>query len=93
MKTAEDNITKIAKALSDKTRVKMLEEIAAKGNMSCGEADVMKFLSQPTVSHHFKILSDAGLIDTRKNGRHLIVSINKKALEDFKKMISESIKV
>jgi ArsR family transcriptional regulator, arsenate/arsenite/antimonite-responsive transcriptional repressor len=93
MANKEENIAKIAKALSDKTRVKILKEIAAKGSISCGEAEDVALLSQPTVSHHLKILTDAGLLNTQKDGRHVIVSVNKKALEDFKASISESMKV
>ena len=92
MKTEENNIAKIAKALSDKTRIRILKEIAAKGSISCGDAEKVVDLSQPTVSHHIKILTDAGLLNTTKNGRHVIVSVNKKALEIFSKMISDSIK-
>ncbi len=93
MKTNEDNIVKIAKALSDKTRVMILKEIAAKGSISCGDAEKAVDLSQPTVSHHLKILTDAGLLNTEKDGRHIIVSVNKKALEEFNLMISSSIKI
>lgn len=92
MKTQEDNIAKIAKALSDKTRVKILKEIAAKGSISCGDAEKVVDLSQPTVSHHLKILTDARLLNTEKDGRNVIISVNKKTLEEFHLMIYESIK-
>ena len=92
MKTEENNIAKIAKALSDKTRIRILKEIAAKGSISCGDAEKVVDLSQPTVSHHIKILTDAGLLNTVKDGRHVIISVNKKALEVFGKLISDSIK-
>ncbi len=92
MKNEEDNIVKIAKALSDKTRIRILKEIAAKGSISCGDAEKVAELSQPTVSHHLKILVDAGLLNTVKDGRHVIVSVNEKALEVFRSMISDSIK-
>ena len=91
MKTEEDNITKVAKALSDKTRIMILKEIAAKGSISCGDAEKVVDLSQPTVSHHLKILSDAGLLNTEKDGRHVIVSVNKKALEAFSSTITNTI--
>lgn len=92
MKTEEENIAKIAKALSDKTRIKILKEIAAKGSISCGDAEKVVDLSQPTVSHHLKILVDAGLLNTEKDGRHVIISVNKKTLDEFHLMISGSIK-
>ena len=91
MRTIEDDIVKIAKALSDKTRIRLLKEISAKGSISCGDAEKIAELSQPTVSHHLKILTDAGLLNAEKDGRHVIISVNKKALEDFKSLISDSI--
>jgi len=92
MKTEEDNIVKVAKALSDKTRIMILKEIAAKGSISCGDAEKVVDLSQPTVSHHIKILVDAGLLNTEKDGRHVIISVDKKALEAFSLMITNAMK-
>lgn len=92
MKTEEENIVKVAKALSDKTRIMILKEIAAKGSISCGDAEKVVDLSQPTVSHHIKILVDAGLLNTEKDGRHVIISVNNKTLETFSLMISDAIK-
>lgn len=83
MKTTEDHIVRIAKALSDKTRVRILQEIAKRGTITCGDAEKIAPLSQPTISHHIKILIDAGLINAVKNGRHLSISVDKSALEDF----------
>ena len=91
-KTEEENIAKIAKALSDKTRIKILKEIAAKGSISCGDAEKVVGLSQPTVSHHIKILTDAGLLNTEKDGRHLRISVNNETLEEFSSLIFDSIK-
>lgn len=93
MKSREDNIVKIAKALSDKTRVRILKEIASKGSISCGDAEKVVDLSQPTVSHHIKILSDAGLLNTEKDGRHIIISVNKKILDDFNQLLADTIKI
>jgi ArsR family transcriptional regulator len=93
MKSKEDNIVKIAKALSDKTRVRILKEIASKGSISCGDAEKVVDLSQPTVSHHIKILSDAGLLNTEKDGRHIIISVNKKILDDFNQLLADTIKI
>ncbi|MGD1006235.1 MAG: helix-turn-helix domain-containing protein [Ignavibacteriaceae bacterium] len=93
MITKEDNIVKIAKALSDKTRVRILKEIASKGSISCGDAERIADLSQPTVSHHLKILADAGLLNTVKNGRHITITVNKSELKEFSSFISGFLKL
>jgi ArsR family transcriptional regulator, arsenate/arsenite/antimonite-responsive transcriptional repressor len=89
----EEDIVKIAKALSDITRVRLLKEISCKGSISCGDAEKIAELSQPTVSHHLKILTDAGLLNADKNGRHITVTVNKKALKEFAAIISDTIKL
>lgn len=91
MQSKEYKIIKIAKALSDKTRLSILKEIAKKGCLTCGDAEKIAGLSQPTVSHHLKILYDAGLLNMEKKGRFVNITINKKTLDDFGTDISDSI--
>jgi DNA-binding transcriptional ArsR family regulator len=88
MNIKKEDIVKISKALSDKTRIRILKEIARKGCISCGDAEKIAELSQPTVSHHLKILTDAGLLNAVKSGRHITVTVNKKALKEFTSAIS-----
>jgi ArsR family transcriptional regulator len=62
-------IEKISKALADQTRLKIFEAISAKEQMNCGEIVSMRGVTPATVSHHLKILSEAGLIDCRREGQ------------------------
>jgi DNA-binding transcriptional ArsR family regulator len=88
MITKENDIVKIAKALSDKTRVRILKEIAHKGSISCGDAEKIAELSQPTVSHHLKILTDSGLLKAEKKGRHVTVKVNRNTIKEYLSAIS-----
>ena len=59
------------RALGDRTRLRLLSLIS---NTEGGEACVCNLtaplgLSQPTVSHHLKVLSEAGLLDREQRGR------------------------
>lgn len=56
----ERQLLKIAEALSDGTR--LLREIAASGEISCGELANRFPVAQPTVSHHLKVFEQAGLV-------------------------------
>jgi ArsR family transcriptional regulator len=67
MNTAE--IAKISKALADPTRLQIYEQIAARPDMFCGEIIERYKLSPGTVSHHLRILLDAGLIECRREGQ------------------------
>jgi len=62
-------IEKISKALADATRLMIFEAISAKKEMVCGELVALRGVTPATVSHHLKILSDAGLIECRRNGQ------------------------
>lgn len=63
----------VARAIADPTRYRMLQEIRAAGEMTCGELHARFPLSQATVSHHIKTLQQAGLLRVRAEGlfRHL----------------------
>ena len=66
-----DSIARTFKALGDPTRVRLLSLIAASRD---GEACICDLtepvgLSQPTVSHHMKLLVDAGLATHEQRGR------------------------
>jgi ArsR family transcriptional regulator len=62
-------IEKISKALADKTRLRIFEAISATTHMNCGEIVSMRGVSRATVSHHLKILNEAGLIACRREGQ------------------------
>lgn len=71
------------KALADPARLRLLSLIAAHRG---GEACVCDLtepvdLSQPTVSHHLKILIDAGLLTREKRGRWAYYSVVPQALD------------
>jgi ArsR family transcriptional regulator, arsenate/arsenite/antimonite-responsive transcriptional repressor len=62
-------IEKISKALADATRLRIFEAIAAKSQMNCGEIVSMRGVTAATVSHHLKILNEAGLIACERDGQ------------------------
>ncbi|HEV2732412.1 MAG TPA: metalloregulator ArsR/SmtB family transcription factor [Terriglobales bacterium] len=63
------HVEKISKALADATRLRILEGISATNQMSCGEIVSMRGVTPATVSHHLKILAEAGLIACRREGQ------------------------
>jgi ArsR family transcriptional regulator, arsenate/arsenite/antimonite-responsive transcriptional repressor len=61
-------IQQISKALADKTRLRIFEAISAREEMNCGEIVSLRGVTPATVSHHLKVLQEAGLIETRRDG-------------------------
>ena len=59
----------IFKALADPTRLRILSLLSRHEGEMCVFEIVESFtLEQPTISHHLRILRDAGLVDRRKKG-------------------------
>ena len=61
-------IQRISKALADETRLRIFEAISAREEMNCGEIVSLRGVTPATVSHHLKVLQEAGLIKTRREG-------------------------
>ena len=60
---------KISKALADETRLRIFEAISATDHINSSEIVSMRGVSPATVSHHLKILSEAGLVACRREGQ------------------------
>jgi ArsR family transcriptional regulator len=61
-------VLRVARALADPTRFRLLRAIAAQAEISCRELVARFPVSQATVSHHLKVLADAGLVAVRQEG-------------------------
>jgi ArsR family transcriptional regulator, arsenate/arsenite/antimonite-responsive transcriptional repressor len=70
-----DELAQAFAALADPVRLRLLSFIAAAGEVCSCDLLVPLGRSQPTVSHHTKILADAGLIAGEKRGRWVWWSI------------------
>jgi DNA-binding transcriptional ArsR family regulator len=60
-------------ALSDPVRLEIVRELADGAELACGE--LVAPVSKSTLSHHLKVLRDAGLTQTRAVGVHRFVSL------------------
>lgn len=69
------------KALSDPTRRRVLQ-LLRKRPMSAGEISEHFSVSKPTMSAHFSVLQNAGLIEAEKTGRTILYRLKMSVLED-----------
>jgi ArsR family transcriptional regulator, arsenate/arsenite/antimonite-responsive transcriptional repressor len=76
-------IEKISKALADETRLRIFEAISHSGHMNCGEIVSMRGVTPATVSHHLKILSEAGLISCRRKAQFVYSEAVPETIEQF----------
>lgn len=73
----DGDLLRVLKALAHPTRYRMVREIAAAGELSCGAIAAAFPVAQPTISHHLKILSGARVVAVRREGQHGIVSVDR----------------
>ena len=70
------------KALADPARVRIVNALATSPEPVCAcEFEPALGLSQPTVSHHLKKLTDAGLLEREQRGRWAYFSLRRDAVE------------
>jgi ArsR family transcriptional regulator, arsenate/arsenite/antimonite-responsive transcriptional repressor len=78
-----EQIERISKALGDQTRLMIFEAIASREQMNCGEIVALRGVTPATVSHHLKILADAGLIESRRDGQFVYSNVVPETMEEY----------
>lgn len=73
------NIAIIFKAFCDENRIQILELLRSGEKCACKLLDEMN-ITQPTLSHHMKILCDAGVVVGRKEGKWMHYSISEEGI-------------
>jgi ArsR family transcriptional regulator, arsenate/arsenite/antimonite-responsive transcriptional repressor len=76
-------LIKITKALADPTRFHLLQTIAGRGETCCGELVRHFPLAQATVSRHLKILTEAGLVEGRREGQFHYYRMRREVLKQY----------
>ncbi len=72
-------LERIFHALGDPARLTMFRRIAAKDGTACGE--VCDVMPRSTLSHHTRILREAGLIQSERQGKSIVSRVRRDALE------------
>jgi ArsR family transcriptional regulator len=77
----------ICKALGDANRLKIVQTLSGCEKCACVILEALN-ISQPTLSHHMKILRDCGLVNVRKAGKWCYYSLNCDTLRAFQQFIA-----
>jgi ArsR family transcriptional regulator len=87
-----DQVAPLLKAMADPVRLQLLSLVAShKGGEACVCDLTEAFdLSQPTISHHLKVLHRAGLLDRSKRGVWVYYKIQADVLDSLGKLISSA---
>ncbi len=92
MELSNKQITVIFKALCDENRVQIFRLLQSGERCACKLLEAME-LTQPTLSHHMKILCDSGLVVGRKEGKWIYYSISANGTEIAVNCLRELTKV
>ncbi len=79
-RTPTSQVARRFRALSDPTRLRILE-LVAQGEQCVCELAAAIDVPQPLLSHHLKTLKQAGFITSRKEGRWNYYALNRERLE------------
>lgn len=74
------------KAFCDENRLQILELLCSGERCACNILEEMH-ITQPTLSHHMKILCDAGIVTGRKEGKWMHYSISSGGMEEVKECL------
>jgi ArsR family transcriptional regulator len=77
-------MAEVAKALGDPIRIQLVDVLRKHAGQVCVCELVPLFdLSQPTVSHHLKVLRDAGIVGSERRGLWSFYYVNPESLEEL----------
>ena len=83
-------IAAIFKAFGDENRIQILQLLKDGEKCACHLLEEMK-ITQPTLSHHMKLLCDAGIVTGRKEGKWMHYSISEKGLREMEEYLAQLI--
>lgn len=79
-------VANMFKAFCDENRLQILKLLQDGERCACSLLEEMQ-ITQPTLSHHMKILCDSGVVLGRKEGKWMHYSISDKGMEEVRKYL------
>ena len=76
------------KAMADGTRQRIMGLLCCRELCVSDLVDELGDVSQPTVSHHLQILKQAGLVDTRREGKQIYYTLRQETIADCCRFIA-----
>ena len=80
------NVALICKALGDSNRLQIVQMLSEGEKCGCKLLEAFE-ITQPTLSHHMRILTECGLVNARKEGKWSHYSLNCETLKEYKQFI------
>ena len=88
MTSVYNDTVKVFKAFCDENRLKILEQLRTGEKCACKLLDELH-ITQPTLSHHMKLLCDADIVQGRKEGKWVHYSIDQEGAKRAQKILEQ----
>ena len=92
MELTDKRIAQIFKALCDENRVQIMKLLRTGEKCACKLLEELN-ISQPTLSHHMKILCDTGIVNGRREGKWIYYSICCEEVHRIRDLMKELLSV
>ena len=76
--------------LANPTRLAIVSLLAG-GEMAASEVARKLKLSQPLLSWHLRVMRKAGLVQTRRRGREVLATLNRKGIKEYQQLFNQFI--
>jgi ArsR family transcriptional regulator, arsenate/arsenite/antimonite-responsive transcriptional repressor len=86
MKRSDDPDVRLLQAAADPTRLSILRQLSAEGPVCACDFTACCDVRQPTVSHHLKVLREAGWISGERRGTWIWYSLRPEAVDRFRRL-------
>jgi ArsR family transcriptional regulator len=89
VKRATDPDVQLLQAIADPTRLAIVRQLSVDGATCACDFSACCTVAQPTVSHHLKVLREAGWVDTERRGTWIWYSLRPAAIDRFRELAGE----
>ena len=88
--TREAALARVFAALADPLRLRIVRRIALEGELGCGQID--HGLSSSTVSHHCKVLREAGIVVSTPVGNQRVLTLRPEFERDYQGLLASIVR-
>jgi ArsR family transcriptional regulator len=79
--------SELCKVLADETRLRIVVLLAGQDELCACDVEACFDLSQPTISHHLRVLKDAGLVSSERRGAWVYYRVQRGALAPLASLV------